>query len=193
MEEFCWHIVIRKMKTDIKEEVKIPEKTEVKIEKGMVSVKGPKGELHRKLIHPGISLSIKENKIMIEAKQATKREKRLIGTFEAHINNMLKGVLEGYTYKLKICPSHFPMTASVDDNRFFVKNFLGETTPRTFSIKMGVDVKIEGNMITVESVDKELAGQTAASIEQLCRITDKDRRIFQDGIYLVSKAGKDVK
>ncbi len=59
-----------------------------------------------------------------------------------------------------------------------MQNFLGEKVPRVIKLKQGVDVKIEGQEITVESPDKELAGQTAAAIEQLCKITKRDRRIF---------------
>ena len=106
---------------------------------------------------------------------------------------ILKGVVEGHVYQLKICSSHFPMSAAVNNGEFSVKNFLGEKVPRTIKIKENVDVKVEGDIITVESPDKELAGQTAASIEQLCKITNRDRRIFQDGIYIISKAGKEIK
>ena len=56
-----------------------------------------------------------------------------------------------------------------------------------------VNVKIEGDVIVIESTDKEAAGKTATNIEQLTRITDKDRRIFQDGIYVIEKSGKVVK
>jgi len=54
----------------------------------------------------------------------------------------------------------------------------------------GAEVKIEEQIIIVESPDLELAGQTAASIEKLCKITNRDRRIFQDGIYIYEKPGK---
>ena len=48
---------------------------------------------------------------------------------------------------------------------------------------------IKGDIIIVEGIDKELAGQTAARIEQSTRITNKDRRVFQDGCYITDKAG----
>ncbi|MBS3165081.1 hypothetical protein J4439_06645 [Candidatus Woesearchaeota archaeon] len=59
-------------------------------------------------------------------------------------------------------------------------------------LRQGVQVKVEGSDIRVESVSRELAGQTAASIEQLTRRPGFDNRIFQDGIYIVEKSGKEV-
>ena len=181
------------MKINIEEKIGIAEDVQVKIEDGLVYAKGPKGEVSRKFLHPKINIAVKENKIIISSKKATKREKKMIGTFKAHIKNMLKGVIDPFVYKLKVCSSHFPMTASVKDNKFSVQNFLGENIPRTVKLLPGVNVKVEGSEITVESADKELAGQIASSIEQLCKITNRDRRIFQDGIYLISKAGKEIK
>ncbi len=181
------------MKIDIADKIEIPENVEVKVEKGLVSVKGPKGEVSRKLLLPKINISIQDKNVVVGSKKATKREKKMIGTFKAHIKNMIKGTLEGFSYKLKICSSHFPITAGVENNQFVVKNFLGESIPRSIEIKEGVNIKIEGSDIVIESTDKELAGQTAASIEKLCKIKGRDKRIFQDGIWLVSKAGKEIK
>jgi large subunit ribosomal protein L6 len=181
------------MKIDIADKIRIPENVEVNADKGMVSVKGPKGEVSRKLILPKIKISVKDKEVLIESKKATKKEKKMIGTFKAHIKNMIKGASESFCYKLKICSSHFPMTASVENNQFVVKNFLGEKTPRTVDVKKGVNIKVEGSDIVVESADKELAGQTAASIEKLCKIKGRDKRIFQDGCWIVFKAGKEIK
>ena len=180
------------MKTDITIKVEIPEKVKVEVDKGIVFVKGPKGEVRKKLISQRVNISVQETNVIIETKKGTKREKKMIGTFKAHITNMIKGVLEGFVYKLKICSSHFPMTASLNGRKFSVKNFLGESVERSVEIKEGIDVKIEGNDILVESVDKEAAGQTAASIEKLCSINNRDRRIFQDGIWVIEKAGKKI-
>ncbi|MBW2978141.1 50S ribosomal protein L6 [Candidatus Woesearchaeota archaeon] len=181
------------MKVDIEEKIEIPKDVQIKVDRSLIQAKGSKGDVSRKLLHPKIKISVQENQIMISSKKATKREKKIIGTFKAHLKNMLKGVVEPFVYKLKICSSHFPMTASVKDNEFGVQNFLGESIPRTLKLMPGVNVKVEGSEIIVESPDKELAGQTAASIEQLCKITNRDRRIFQDGIYIVSKSGKEIK
>ncbi|MBI2666293.1 50S ribosomal protein L6 [Candidatus Woesearchaeota archaeon] len=116
----------------------------------------------------------------------------MMSTFAAHMKNSIKGTQEQYEYKLKICSGHFPMNISVSGREFVIKNFLGETVPRKITLLQGADVKINGTEIVVKSADKEIAGQTAASIEQLCRITNRDIRIFQDGCYITQKAGEPV-
>ena len=181
------------MKINIQEKVEIPENIEVTIDKGIIGVKGPKGVVTKNLLSPRIKISVKEKTVLIESKKGTKREKKMAGTLKAHIKNMIKGALEGFIYKLKVCSSHFPMSVSAENNQFIVKNFLGETVPRTLDIKKDVTIIIEGSDVIIESADKELAGQTAASIEKLCRIKGRDTRIFQDGIWIISKAGKEIK
>ena len=176
---------------DYVEEVEVSG-TDVKVDSGLITVKGEKGEVSRDFRHPKINVEIKEDKVSFKAKNATKREKKMIGTFKAHLRNLLKGAKEGHLYKLKICSGHFPMNVSLNGNIFSVKNFLGEKTPRTVKIKEGVSVKINGDIVEVESVSKELAGQTAADIEQLTRITDRDVNKFQDGIYIIYKDGKEI-
>jgi len=178
------------MKQDFNEKMEIPEGVEIKIELGILNAKGPKGELSKILRVPNVNVEVKEKDVFISAKKGTKREKRMIGTLKSHIENIFQGVTEGHIYKLKICSTHFPMTVNNNNGEFSVQNFLGEKVPRTIKIKKGVDIKIEGEIITVESVDKELAGQTAASIEKICRINNRDRRIFQDGIYMIEKSEK---
>ena len=106
---------------------------------------------------------------------------------------MAKGVLEGYKYTLKICSGHFPMNVSVGGGQLIVKNFFGEKVPRTLEFSKSAKVTIEGEIIHVESTDKEIAGQVAAAIEQLTRRPGFDTRVFQDGIYITNKDGKDIK
>ena len=84
------------------------------------------------------------------------------------------------------------MNVSMSGAQFIVKNFLGEKIPRVLHIKEGAKVTISGTEVVVESINKEIAGQVSADIEQLCRITNRDRRIFQDGIYITQKAKKEI-
>lgn len=182
------------MKPDQMEyKVAIPEKVDVKIHDGLVTVKGPKGEIHRKFVFKSIDMKIDGNAVVFKTLKPTKREKAAIFTTEAHLKNMFKGILEGSTYKLKICSGHFPMKVALKGTVLEVKNFMGETVPRTLTIKPGVQVEVKEPEITVTSPDKELAAQTAASIEQICRRAAFDRRIFQDGIYITVKDGIEQK
>ena len=178
---------------NISEELAVPEGVEVKIEKGLVTVKGKKGECSKNLIDPKVNIELKDGKVMFTAKKATRREKIKIGSYYSHVKNMIKGSSEGHVYKLKVCSGHFPMNVSISGKEFVVKNFLGEKKPRTLTIKEGADVKVEESDVTVESCSKELAGQTAANIEKLTKITNRDLRIFQDGIYITEKDGKAIR
>jgi len=180
------------MKKKIDEEIELGEGIQANIEKNILSLNGQKGENRKDFNNPLIQIKIDGNKIKLSSKRLTKREKKLAGTFKSHIKNMIKGVNEGHIYKLKICSSHFPMNVSINNDELVVKNFFGEKSPRTLKIKSGVTTKVEGSEIIIESTNKELAGQAAADIEQLTRITNKDRRIFQDGIYITEKDGKKI-
>ena len=177
----------------IREEVEIPEGVEVTIEGNTVKVKGPKGELERELKYPGVKIFTEDGKVVVYKEFPRKKDIAIARTFKAHIANMIKGVTEGFTYKLKVVYSHFPVTVKVQGDEVIIENFLGEKNPRRAKILPGVTVKVRGQEITVESIDKEKAGQTAANIEQATRITKWDRRVFQDGIYIVEKAGKPIK
>ncbi len=172
--------------------IEIPQDVEVKIENTKISVKGPKGEITRDFKIKRFEFVKDNNELIIKVKKATKREKRLINTFAAHIRNMFKGVTQGFIYKMKVCYSHFPINVSLKGNELIIKNFLGEKYPRTVKLPKEVNVKINGDIIVLEGIDKEKVGNCATLIEQATRITNRDRRVFQDGIYLIEKDGKSI-
>ncbi len=174
-------------------EIELPQGIEAKFDNYELSMKGPKGEIKKRLASKQISIIIEKDKIKAESKTTNKKEKKILHTFVAHIKNMIKGAEEGFVYKLKICSGHFPMNVTIKGDSFSVKNLFGEKIPRVVKIRDGSTVKVEGDIITVESINKETAGQMAADIEQLTRRTGFDRRIFQDGIYITEKAGKELK
>lgn len=179
------------MKQDIQETVEIPEGVRVAVDE-FITVKGPKGEAKKRLFHPFVKIKQENDELVLEAKNATKREKKLVYTFKAHLKSMILGVVEPWVYKMKICAGHFPMNVAVQGNKFVVKNFLGEKTPRTLNIKAGAKVTVQDKDIVIESVDKEIAGNVASDIELLLTVRGRDLRKFQDGIYIVSKAGKEI-
>jgi large subunit ribosomal protein L6 len=180
-------------KKSIETSVDLAEGVQASLEGNVVTFKGPKGENKRNFADKSVTITIKDNKINLVANRATKREKKKVGSFKSHLKNMIKGVNEGFTYRLKICSGHFPMTVAVSGDEFTIQNFLGEKVPRKLKIKEGAEVKVEGEEISVEGVDKEIISQTAASIEQLTRISNRDRRIFQDGCYIIMKDNKEIK
>lgn len=181
------------MKEKLKElirEIKIPEGIEVMVEANEVVLKKEGKEAKRKFSRAIIEKE--EEAIVIKMKRSTKREIKQINSIIAHIKNMFLGLKEKFVYKLQICSVHFPMNVSVKENYVIIKNFLGETKERKAKILPGVEVKIDGEIIAVESHDKEAAGQTAATIEKTTTVRNKDRRIYQDGIFMIEKAGREI-
>ena len=123
-----------------------------------------------------------------------RREKALAGTWAAHLKNMVRGIDSGFEYKLKAVYSHFPMTIKVQGNEMTITNLFGEKVPRVAALPWSpaeVEVKVANKTdVTVIGADREKVGQTAANIERACRIKKRDRRVFQDGIYIVSKGNE---
>ena len=179
-------------KQRIMKEIELPEGVSVSADQNILLVKGPKGEVKR-AIQRNISVKIENRKVVLESEKETKEYKKAIGSLTAHIRNMIKGSMQNHTYALKICSGHFPMNISISVKKLIVKNFLGEKVPRVLELKEGADVKVEGDMIYVTSPSKEIAGQISAGIEQVTRRPGYDTRIFQDGIYIVNKDGKEIK
>jgi len=171
-------------------ELEIPQGTEAQIENNEVILKKDGKENKRRFSH--VLIEKKENKIIVSAKRGTKREKKQVNSIIAHIKNMVEGLGKNFTYKLQICSVHFPMNVSVKDELLIIKNFLGESRERKAKILPGVEVKIEKEIIIVESCNKEAAGQTAANIEKITKVRGKDRRIFQDGIFMTEKSGEEI-
>ncbi len=155
-------------------------------------VDGPKGSLSRVLFSQKVAVTVDGGAIRFAVANATLREKKVFYTFKAHAKNLVRGVTEGYTYTLKVCSGHFPMSVSVKGRHFEIKNFIGEKVPRTLTIKEGAEVKVDGDKVVVTGIDKELVSHVAAEIEQLSRRPGFDTRIFQDGIFIIDKAGKQV-
>jgi len=170
----------------IREEIPIPDGVDVTIDGG-VTVKGPKGELSRKFNHSEISMAVEDDKVVLEVKFPKKKDKAMIGTVRAHISNMITGVTEGFRYRMKIVYAHFPMSVKVAGDKVVIENFLGERHPRTARIAGDTKVQVKGDEVEITGIDKEYVGQTMANIEQATRIKGRDPRVFQDGIYLVSK------
>ena len=174
------------------EKIELPEGVQAKIKNGLITLSKDKNETSRILKDKKVLIGCKDNIITLNFTKGTKKQKMMLGTFRAHIKNMIKGVTEGHIYKLKVCSGHFPMNINISNDKVVVNNFLGEKTPRELNLKEGISVKLDGDIITVEGNDKELTAQTAASIEKLTTVKGKDLRIYQDGIYITNKDGRDI-
>ncbi len=167
--------------------VKIPEGVEVKVEGRLVTVKGEKGILTRDFSHAPLSIQLKEGELVIQANWPRKKETALVGTISSHIQNMITGVTKGFTYKLKIVFSHFPISVKVHENKVAIENFTGERSARIADIMGDTKVTVKGEDVIVQGLDIECISQTAANIERATKVKRKDPRVFLDGVYVYEK------
>ena len=168
--------------------VKIPKDVKLEVNKNIFKVVGPKGEIEKTLVIPkDVKVEISEDSLKVYTDNERREVKSIVGAIAAHVRNMIEGVINGYVYKLKVIYSHFPITVKVEGDKVIIQNFLGERTPRIAKIVGNTKVEVKGQEIIVSGIDIDSVGQTAGNIEQATRITGKDRRVFQDGIFIVSK------
>ncbi len=167
-------------------DLEIPEGVNVEINE-LIRVQGPKGTVERNLSFPGVMVRKEDGKVTVFTAEKKARHKAMVGTIAGHIKNMIKGVTEGFEYRMKIVYSHFPIRVKVQGNEVIIENFLGEKHPRKARIAGNTKVEVKGDQIIITGINKEECGQTAANIEQATTIRGYDVRVFQDGIYIVSK------
>jgi len=180
------------MKKPMSEELQIPSGANVTYNGETFTVSKSGVELKRKIDLPRIKIEVKGDKILLSTDKGNKNEFKYIKSTIAHINNLFKGLDQKFVYKLEACNVHFPMTLKIDSGNLVINNFLGEKVPRKAKILSNVDVDLKGAKITVSSNDFEAAGETATNIEKATKIKNRDRRIFQDGIFIVEKPTRGV-
>jgi len=167
--------------------IEIPDGVEVKVEGRVVTVKGVKGTLARDFSEVPVSILQEGKTIKVQTNWPRKKEAALVGTVSSHIQNMILGVTKGFTYKLKIVFSHFPISVKVKENTVSIENFTGERSPRFIKIFGEVKVSVKEDDIIVQGINLEDVSQTAANIEQSTKVKSKDPRVFLDGIFIYEK------
>jgi len=172
--------------------IEIPEGVKINYtaNSGELSITGPLGSLTRRFINPKITINNKNKNIIVSCSRPRKKDNALLGTWAAHITNMVTGVTAGFEYKMKIVYSHFPIKTHVKDAELIIENFLGEKQPRKAKIVGDTKVKVSGDQIILNGIDLTKTGQSMANIERATKIKNYDPRVFQDGIYLVEHPKK---
>ncbi len=173
---------------EVSKTLQIPEDVEVTLEGKKVTVKGVKGTLTRDFSYVPIKLELNDKTIRVWAEWPRKKEAALVGTIYSHIQNMITGVRKGFTYKLKIVFSHFPISVKVKDKEVLIENFTGERNPRKAKIIGDVKIKVQSEDIIIQGINLEDVSQTAANIEQATKVKNKDPRVFLDGIYVYERS-----
>ena len=167
--------------------VEIPEGVKVEVEGRVVKVTGEKGTLMRDFSHTPVSVMLEEGVVKVQTSWPRKREASLVGTVSSHINNMMTGVTKGFTYKMKIVFSHFPISVKVREKMVSIGNFTGERSPRVTRIMGEANVVVKGEDVIVQGIKIEDVSQTAANIERATKVKVKDPRVFLDGIYVYER------
>jgi len=170
--------------------VVIPENVQIEVKGLHVTVKG-NGELSRDFADPRlnglIKIEKKDSTIHVSNSEDSRKIGANVGTIAAHIKNMILGVTTGFKYTMKIMYTHFPLTVSISGDEIQIKNFFGEKGSRTAGIVGKTEVKVDKEYVILTGNNVEDVGQTAANIERACKLTGRDRRIFQDGIFLTDR------
>lgn len=180
------------MKKQVKEEVILPEGVHCTVEGK--NIKCSKGGAHVVKAIPSaqVKAEVKGDRIVLSTESGNKRIRAIILSMVAHINNMFRGLEEKFVYEMEICNVHFPMTVKIEGNQMIINNFLGEKVKRIAQILPGVAVEIKGTKVLVSGADVEAVGQTVANIERSTLVKYRDRRVFQDGIFLTAKSGRAI-
>ena len=168
-------------------EVQIPENVKVTFKSNMLNVEGPLGKTYKNFRKIPVDIQINDNTILLKAQGTRNSNYAIMNTARSIIRNILEGVVEGYTIKMKIVFSHFPINVKVEGKKVLIENFQGERAPRitkvwgeTKVVPKSDDVIITGHVLTDVS-------QTAAEIQNGSKVKNKDHRVFLDGIYKFEK------
>ncbi|KAK3051616.1 60S ribosomal protein L9B [Extremus antarcticus] len=185
-----------------KEELKIPEGVKVHIKTRIVTVEGPRGKLTKNLGHIAVSFSHPEKDIInIELHHGSRKNVATIRTVRSIINNLIIGVTKGFKYKMRYVYAHFPINVNLEKNdetglwEVEIRNFLGEKIVRRVAMQSGVEVEASKNVkdeLQLSGNDLEHVSQSAADIQQACRVRNKDIRKFLDGLYVSERTNIEV-
>ena len=168
-------------------EVEIPDDVKVSFKSHMLNVEGPLGKTYKNFKKIPVDIEIGDSSVLLKAQGTRNANFAIMNTVRSIIRNLFEGVIEGYTIKMKVVFSHFPINVKVEGSQVLIENFQGERAPRvtkiwgeTKVVPKGDDVIITGHVLTDVS-------QTAAEIENGSRVKNKDHRVFLDGIYKFEK------
>ena len=169
-----------------KKPIPLPKEVKIDFKGDLLTVKGPKGELSRK-IHPRINILTENNQMVVSVSDGDKGSKALHGLFRALIANMVTGVTQGFERALEIVGVGYRAELSGREATFH----LGYPSPMHFKLPDGIEVRVEKTKITLSGIDKELLGRTAAKIRALRQPEPyKGKGIRYESEAIRRKAGK---
>lgn len=167
--------------------IPIPEGVSVEQKMDVVTVKSQKGELVQK-IHPDMSIQISETEVIVERPDDDGFHRSLHGLTRSLIQNMVKGVTEGYEKRLEIMGVGY--RAELKGNALVL--LLGFSHPIYFKAPEGIVIEVPApNTVVVKGIEKQLVGQVAAKIRSFRPPEPyKGKGVRYEGEYVRRKAGK---
>jgi large subunit ribosomal protein L6 len=145
-----------------KKPIEILDNVKVDIKDNKINVTGPKGSLDF-VHHREVGIKISENKVIVEKKGNSKEAPAIWGTTTKIIENMIKGVAEGFQKQLELNGVGFRM--AIQGKK--INLALGFSHPVVVDIPENIEAKIENNIMTISGSDKQKVGQFAAEIRSL--------------------------
>lgn len=169
-----------------KNNITIPDKTTVTSADGVLTVKGPLGEMS-KPIHSSVTVSVQDNEVSVTPVNTSKLSRSLWGTYASHIINMVKGVNAKYQKQLELHGVGY----KVELQGTSLKLSVGFSHPVILPVPKDLEVAVEKNLITVRGIDKEHVGQFSADIRAVKKPEPyKGKGIRYVGEYVRQKQGK---
>lgn len=164
----------------------------VEVASRTVTVKGPRGTLKREFKTSNFAAEVRGKRSMrVDMWFGNRLEKACLRTICTHIENMIKGVTTGFTFKMRFAYAHFPINVTIakdgGQSVVEVRNFLGERRLRRVKMHEGVSVTRSDNVkdeIVLTGNDLEKVSGSAALIHESVLVRNKDIRKFLDGIYV---------
>ena len=169
-------------------EIQIPDGVKVNLKGSMLQVQGPLGNVYKNFKKIPVLIEINDNKILLKKTGERKKHLAILNTSKSLIQTLCVGVVDGFTIKMKIVYSHFPITVKVEGKNVLIENFQGERAPRISPIKGSTKVTVKGDDVIITGPVLTDVSQTAGNIQLKSKVKNKDHRVFLDGIYKFSQS-----
>ena len=167
--------------------VMVPKGVTVQLQGHDVAVKGPRGELRRRL-HPDMQIALDKDQFTVARPSEEKRHKALHGLTRTLVQNMVEGVSKGFSKTLEIQGVGYKAEAKP----YGVNLIVGYSHPVKYEAPKGIKISVDNNtVVKIEGADKELVGQVAAELRSVRPPEPyKGKGIRYQGEQVRRKAGK---